>query len=116
MVNITSVHGLVASSPNRQAGYVASKSGLIGLTRELACQWATEGVRVNAIAPAWFETEMTTELFETEHGVDWVARLSPMRRHGQLHELDGALLLLASRAGSYITGAILPVDGGWTAV
>ncbi|HEY5888794.1 MAG TPA: SDR family oxidoreductase, partial [Acidimicrobiales bacterium] len=62
IVNIASVHGLVASAPNRQAGYVASKSGLVGLTRELACQWAIDGVRVNALAPGYFATDLTGEM------------------------------------------------------
>lgn len=116
VINIASVHGLVGSSPNNQAAYVASKGGLVNLTRELALQWARNGVRVNAIAPAYFETELTAPLFEGENsGLPWVTRNTPLRRPGRVDELDGTLLLLASPAGSYITGAVIPVDGGWTA-
>ncbi|HEY8057537.1 MAG TPA: SDR family oxidoreductase [Acidimicrobiales bacterium] len=115
IVNITSVHGLVASSPNRQAGYVASKSGLVGLTRELACQWAIDGVRVNALAPGYFATDLTGEMIASDSGSDWIERNTPMRRIGADHELDGALLFLASDASTYVTGQTIAVDGGWTA-
>jgi len=115
ILNITSVHGLVASSPNRQAGYVASKSGLVGLTRELACQWATDGVRVNALAPGYFATDLTGEMIASDSGRTWIERNTPMRRVGTEHELDGALLFLASDASSYVTGQTIAVDGGWTA-
>jgi NAD(P)-dependent dehydrogenase (short-subunit alcohol dehydrogenase family) len=115
IVNVTSVHGLVASAPNRQAGYVASKTGLVGLTRELACQWATAGVRVNALAPGYFATDLTGEMIGSESGMTWIERNTPMRRIGAEHELDGALLFLASDASSYVTGQTLAVDGGWTA-
>jgi NAD(P)-dependent dehydrogenase (short-subunit alcohol dehydrogenase family) len=115
IVNVTSVHGLVASSPNRQAGYVASKSGLVGLTRELGCQWATDGVRVNALAPGYFATDLTGEMIASDSGSSWIERNTPMRRVGAEHELDGALLFLASDASSYVTGQTIAVDGGWTA-
>jgi NAD(P)-dependent dehydrogenase (short-subunit alcohol dehydrogenase family) len=115
IINITSAHGLVASSPNRQVGYVASKHGLVGLTRELACQWATAGVRVNAIAPGYFATDLTGEMIADEGGRHWIERNTPMRRVGAEHELDGALLFLASDASSYVTGQTIAVDGGWTA-
>ncbi len=115
IVNVSSVHGEVASSPNNQAGYVASKHGLIGLTRELACQWAGHGVRVNALSPGYFESELTADMFESESGTKWMQRNTPMRRAGREGELDGALLLLASDAGTFITGQVLCVDGGWTA-
>jgi hypothetical protein len=115
IVNITSIHGLVASAPNNQAAYVAAKTGLSGLTRELGCQWATDGVRVNAIAPGYFASELTEELLAGESGSRWVVRNTPMRRPGTESELDGALLFLASDASSYVTGQVLAVDGGWTA-
>jgi len=115
IVNIASVHGLVASSPNKQAGYVASKFGLVGLTQELAAQWASKGVRVNAIAPGYFQSELTDPMLEVESGLRWIVRNTPMRRPGEPHELDGALLFLASDASSYLTGQTIAVDGGWTA-
>lgn len=115
IINIASVHGLVASAPNHQAAYTASKGGLVTLTRELAVQWAGHGIRVNAIAPGYFATELTDDMLATESGVRWIERNTPMRRPGALPELDGPVLLLASDAGSYITGSVLTVDGGWTA-
>jgi NAD(P)-dependent dehydrogenase (short-subunit alcohol dehydrogenase family) len=115
IVNIASIFGLVASAPVQQASYCASKSAVVGLTRELAVQWAARGVRVNALAPGWFPSELTTPLFENEQSMAWMRRNTPLRRAGQPGELDGALLLLASDAGSYITGQVITVDGGWTA-
>jgi NAD(P)-dependent dehydrogenase (short-subunit alcohol dehydrogenase family) len=115
IVNIASIHGLVAAAPNCQAGYVASKAGVIGLTKELAAQWARQEIRVNAIAPGYFLTELTEQMLSSESGVAFVGRNTPMRRVGELHELDGAVLLLASAAGSYITGQTIAIDGGWTA-
>lgn len=114
IVNISSMFGLVASVPVPDAGYVASKSALNGLTRELATQWGADGVRVNAIAPGWFLTEMTTDLFEDEKTQRWLARQLPLGRPGQIEELDGVLLFLASDASSYCTGQVIAVDGGYT--
>lgn len=116
IVNIASIVGLVGLGQMPQAGYAASKGGVVNLTRELATQWARKGVRVNALAPGWFETEMTSDLFKSERGVSWIATRAPMGRAGREGELDGALLFLASDASSYVTGAVLTVDGGWTAV
>ena len=116
ILNVASVLGLVGIGRIPQASYAASKAGLVNLTRELAAQWARRGVRVNAIAPGFFPTEMTQELFATERGTDWVATHTPMGRRGELPELDGALLYLVSDASSYVTGAVLSVDGGWVAV
>jgi NAD(P)-dependent dehydrogenase (short-subunit alcohol dehydrogenase family) len=116
IVNIASVLGLVGVGQMPQAAYVASKHGLVGLTRELAAQWARRGVRVNALCPAWFPTEMTGGRMEDERTQQWIRRRIPLGRMGELRELDGALLFLASDASSYITGVALPVDGGFTAV
>ncbi len=117
IVNVASMLGIVASGGNHQAGYVASKSGLIGLTRELAKQWAAEGIRVNAIAPGYFRSGLTEEMFAGDDapGLRHIQRNTLMRRAGEIHEFDGALLLLASDAGSYITGQTIVIDGGWTA-
>lgn len=115
IVNVASVHGLVASAPNRQTAYAASKGGLVNLTRELAVQWARNGVRVNALAPGYFPSELTSAMLEDQRSLDWIVRNTPMGRPGRHHELDGALLYLASDASTYVTGTILPVDGGWTA-
>jgi NAD(P)-dependent dehydrogenase (short-subunit alcohol dehydrogenase family) len=115
IVNIASILGLVASAPIKQAHYSASKGAVINLTRELAVQWARKGVRVNSIAPGWFPSEMTAGMESDPGTLAFLANNLPMNRMGDLAELDGALLLLASDAGSYMTGATLIVDGGWTA-
>ena len=116
IVNVASILGLRGIGQIPQAGYAASKGGIVNLTRELGAQWARKGIRVNAIAPGWFESEMTSDMFAEESGHKWVARRAPMGRHGKEGELDGALLYLASDASSYVTGQILAVDGGWTCV
>lgn len=115
VVNVASMLGLVAGAPIKQASYCASKGAVVNLTRELGCQWARKGVRVNALAPGWFPSEMTDAMWSDEASLRFVADTCPMARRGELHELDGALLFLASDASSYVTGQTLAVDGGWTA-
>jgi NAD(P)-dependent dehydrogenase (short-subunit alcohol dehydrogenase family) len=116
IINVTSILGLVASRSMPQASYAASKGGLENLTRELANQWAKSRIRVNSIAPGWFVSEMTAEMMESPSGRRYVERHTPMGRHGDSHELDGALLFLASEASSFVTGQVIVVDGGWTIV
>jgi len=116
IVNVASILGMVGAGQLPQGSYAASKAGLIGLTRELGAQWARRGVRVNAIAPGWFPSEMTAEMFTDEGSSRWIRRRTPMGRGGQDNELDGVLLLLASDASSFITGHTIAVDGGWTIV
>jgi NAD(P)-dependent dehydrogenase (short-subunit alcohol dehydrogenase family) len=115
IVNIASILGMVGSSPLKQASYCASKGGVVNLTRELGAQWARKGVRVNAIAPGWFPSEMTAEMWGDDSSEGFVATHCPMGRPGREHELDGALLFLASDASTYVTGHTLTVDGGWIA-
>ena len=118
IVQVASVLGLVASAPIKQASYCASKGAVVSLTRELGAQWARKGVRVNALAPGWFASEMTTVMFgddAEESAVGFMKRNCPMGRGGDEHELDGALLFLASDASSYVTGQTIPIDGGWVA-
>lgn len=115
VVNIASMLGVVGATPSKQTGYPAAKAGLINLTRELGLQWARRGVRVNAICPGWFATEMTDDLLSTDAGQRFIAENTPLQRAGLPHEIDGPLLLLASDASSFMTGSILLVDGGWTA-
>ncbi len=117
IVNVASVLGLVGSGQIPQASYAASKGGLVNLTRELAAQWARAGVRVNALAPGWFVSEMTAgTMFGDERAERWIVSRTPMGRAGNDDELDGALLFLASDASSFVTGQVLCVDGGWTIV
>jgi NAD(P)-dependent dehydrogenase (short-subunit alcohol dehydrogenase family) len=112
IINISSVLGL-KSSHVPQAGYSASKAGLIGLTRDLASQWTgRKGIRVNAIAPGYFPSEMTEEMQEGSE--ELIKAITPAGRLGRPHEIADACVFLASEASSYITGITLPVDGGMT--
>jgi NAD(P)-dependent dehydrogenase (short-subunit alcohol dehydrogenase family) len=115
IVNVASMLGLVASAPIKQASYCTSKGAVVNLTRELGAQWGRRGVRVNALAPGWFPSEMTQDMWGDESSLAFVRRSCPMGRGGEEHELDGALLFLAGDASSYVTGHILTVDGGWVA-
>ena len=114
IVNVASILGLVASAPIASAAYTASKGAVIQLTRELAVEWARRGVRVNALAPGYFRSEMTDALADDERSLAYLHRNAPMARMGNPNELDGAILFLASDASSYMTGQTLVVDGGWT--
>jgi NAD(P)-dependent dehydrogenase (short-subunit alcohol dehydrogenase family) len=117
VVNVASLWGLVGVGQIPMASYAASKGGLVNLTRELAAQWARKGVRVNTLAPGWFRTEMTEgRMFGDERSERWIRSRTPMGRGGEEHELDGALLFLAGDASTYVTGQVLCVDGGWTAI
>jgi NAD(P)-dependent dehydrogenase (short-subunit alcohol dehydrogenase family) len=116
IVNVASVLGLVGAGMFASASYASSKGAVVQLTRDLAAQWARQGVRVNALAPGWFETEMTAEMFADEKAMTLVRRKTPMARPGRAGELDGALIYLASDASSFMTGQVITVDGGWTAI
>jgi NAD(P)-dependent dehydrogenase (short-subunit alcohol dehydrogenase family) len=113
IVNIASVMGLRSLGEVPDAAYVASKAGLIGLTRELASQWGRYGIRVNAVAPGFFASEMTSELGEdAESFPDWLTSQTPLRRGGRPGELDDSILFLLSDRSSFVTGHVLTVDGG----
>jgi NAD(P)-dependent dehydrogenase (short-subunit alcohol dehydrogenase family) len=109
VINVASILGL------RQAGgvvsYAVSKAGVVQLTKTLALEWARHGIRVNAIAPGYIDTELNRDFWQTDAGKALIQRI-PQRRLGQLEDLDGPLLLLASDASRYMTGAVLAVDGG----
>ena len=109
IINIASVLGLRGSP--QVAAYMASKAGLIHLTHALAVEFARYGIRVNAIAPGYFKTEISSDFLESEHGRTLVARI-PQRAIGEMEHLSGPLLLLAGDAGAYMTGSVVVVDGG----
>ena len=115
IVNVASMLGHVGATPVKQAHYCASKGAVINLTRELALQWARKGIRVNALCPGWFPSEMTAGMESDEGSQTFIRQMSPIPRMGEAHELDGALVLLASRASTFMTGQSVIVDGGWTA-
>lgn len=109
IVNIASIVGLGAIKT--LSAYAASKAAVIALTRTMALELARDGIRVNALAPGYISTELNDSFWQTDGGKRMIAHI-PMRRLGQLQELDGPLLLLASQAGSFMTGSVLTVDGG----
>ena len=113
VVNVASVAGMIGV--RMLAAYSASKGGLIQLTRTLAVEWARHGVRVNALAPGYFLTDINRQHFSTEAGERMVRNHIPMGRLGQPSELAGAVVFLASEASSFMTGAVLTVDGGQSA-
>ena len=112
IINVSSVIASVSEPTIPQAAYAASKGALASLTRELACQWARYGIRVNALAPGWFPTEMTEGLTADADRLGAFESRIPMGRLGRLDELDGPVVFLASAASSYLTGQTLVVDGG----
>jgi len=115
IVNIASIYGAVGDIfPT--APYYASKGAVINLTRALAVEWAPYKINVNAIAPGFFPSEMTTSVFEDEKALKYILSRTPLGRTGDPLDLKAALIYLASPASNYITGQTLFVDGGWTAL
>lgn len=118
IIYLSSVMGLVANSVHRCVSYQAAKHGVHGLTKQLAIEWAQHGITVNAIAPSYFPTEMTIDPKSGEIPTEMRERMelmTPMGRTGRLEEIEPAVVFLASPASSYVTGTVVPVDGGWTA-
>ena len=109
IINIASILGFRVAG--HVAPYAASKAGLVQLTQALALEWARYRIRVNAIAPGYIETDLNRDFFASDLGKALIARI-PQRRLGQIGDLDGALLLLASDASAYMTGSSIVVDGG----
>jgi gluconate 5-dehydrogenase len=116
IINLGSIHSAVAMRGSGLSAYCASKGGVLMLTKELANEWAKDGITVNAIGPAYFPSEMTGHVIGNEGFLKLVELSCPMGRPGRTGELDGALIYFASDASSYTTGQILWIDGGWTAI
>lgn len=113
VVNVVSIYGLVGGP--QAAAYSAAKGAVVNLTREVAVDYASEGIRVNAICPGFVETPMTDAAFEQEEFYEFVRGQTPMGRVARPEEIAGLAMFLASDESSYLTGAAIPVDGGWTA-
>ncbi len=118
IIHISSVVGSRGNPVHRAIGYTVTKGGLDNLVRQLAIEWAPHGIRVNAIAPSYFPTEMTVDPELGDVRPDQKERMetfTPMARLGRAGELETAVLFLAAPGSSYVTGSVVPVDGGWTA-
>lgn len=116
IINIASIMGIIGMEADAAdaIAYSASKGALITFTKDLAAKWAKHKIRVNAIAPGWFPTDMSRWVLENQ-GAKLTSHI-PMRRFGEGDELKGATVFLASEASSYVTGVILPVDGGYLSI
>ena len=115
IINVASIAGLAGSRDLSTVAYQTSKAAVINFTRSLAGEWGKFGINVNALAPGFFPSRMTKGLLD-QYGADNMARHAPLRRLGDDDDLKGATLLFASQAGKHITGQILPIDGGVSAV
>ena len=114
IINLGSMSADIVNYPQEQSNYNASKAGVHHLTRSLAAEWAMRGVRVNAVAPTYIETDLTREFIKnSEVSKHWIGR-TPMGRLGQPSEIASVILFLASDAASLMTGSIVSVDGGYT--
>jgi len=115
VIHVSSIYGLAAPVVNGLGAYAVAKHGVVGLARAQAVEWGRDGITVNTIAPGYFPTEMTEDVMDDEALTKKLVGRTPLRRFGEPGELATALLFLASPASGYVTGAVLPVDGGWTA-
>lgn len=113
IINVCSLTVMEVTVPNICA-YAASKGAVASLTKALAKEWGAYGIRVNAIAPGWYETKMTEAVFKDKEKLEYMVKRIPLGRFGDLNDLKGVSAFLASREARYITGQIIFVDGGWT--
>jgi NAD(P)-dependent dehydrogenase (short-subunit alcohol dehydrogenase family) len=115
IVFVSSISGRVGIPGIPQASYAAAKSGLSGLTTELAAQWSKDSIRINTLAPGFFRSDITEDLYETERGRQWLRRNTLLPYDAGVDDFVGAVLWLTSDASRFVTGQTIVVDGGWTA-
>lgn len=116
IINIASMYGLVGNTEIHTVAYHASKGAVVNFTRAVAAELATFGITCNAICPGYFETELTKAVLDTPRFQEFAKTHVPMERYGKPGELDAAAVFLASEEASYVTGLIMPVDGGYTCI
>ncbi len=116
IINIASMYGMVGNKIAGSAPYHAAKGGVVNLTRALAAEWGKYGITVNSICPGYFYTPLTQETLDSDFFQQNAKTMIPLERYGKEGELDTAALFLSAPMSSYVTGAILPVDGGYTAM
>ena len=116
IINIASRYGLVGNTEIPTIAYHASKGAVVNFTRAVAAELATSGITCNAICPGYFYTELTTAVLDTPRFQEFAKTHVPMERYGKPGELDAAVVFLASEEASYVTGLIMPVDGGYTCI
>ena len=116
VINIASMYGLVGNKVAPCSPYHAAKGGVVNLTRGLASEWGNKGITVNAICPGYFYSPLTKETLDSDFFQQNAQTMIPLSRYGNEGELDSAAIFLASPSSSYVTGVVLPVDGGYTAM
>ena len=116
IINIASMYGMVGNTEIPTIAYHSSKGGVVNFTRAAAAELAKYNITVNAICPGYFYTELTTAVLDTDQFQEFAKTHVPMKRYGQAGELNAGAIFLASEEASYVTGVILPIDGGYTAV
>lgn len=116
IINIASMYGMVGNTVIDSVSYHASKGGVVNMTRAVAAEFAKHNITCNAICPGYFATELTVDILNTEFFQSYMKSTVPMGRYGMEGELNAAAIFLASDEASYVTGVILPVDGGYTCV
>ncbi|MBP3754816.1 MAG: SDR family oxidoreductase [Lachnospiraceae bacterium] len=114
IINIASMYGLVGNKIAGSAPYHAAKGGVVNLTRALAAEWGVKGITVNSICPGYFYTDLTTDTLNSDFFQANAKTMIPLERYGKEGELDSTAIFLASPASSYVTGVMIPVDGGYT--
>lgn len=116
IINIASIYGLVGNTEIHTIAYHASKGGVVNFTRAVAAELATDGITCNAICPGYFYTELTTDVLDTEQFQQFAKTHVPMQRYGKEGELNAGAIFLASKEASYVTGLIMPIDGGYSCI
>ena len=116
IINIASMYGLVGNTAIDTVAYHAAKGGVVNFTRAVAAELAKYNITCNAICPGYFETELTKDILNTDEFKEYMKNTVPMQRYGKAGELNAGAIFLASKEASYVTGAILPIDGGYTCV